>query len=172
MLIGAPKEIKQDEYRVGLVPSSVRELVAHGHEVVVETQAGAGIGMLDADYERAGAHIVPDAKSVFDGADMIVKVKEPQPEECRMLRPEQIIFTYLHLAPDPDQARLLLESGCVAIAYETVTDPDGSLPLLTPMSEVAGRMAVQAGAHCLEKEPGAPACCSAACPASSRHTSW
>ncbi len=154
MLVGAPKEIKQDEYRVGLVPSSVRELVAHGHEVIVETRAGAGIGMLDADYERAGARIVAEAQSIFEAADLIVKVKEPQPHECRMLRPEQIIFTYLHLAPDPDQARLLLDSGCVAIAYETVTAPDGSLPLLTPMSEVAGRMAVQAGAHCLEKEAG------------------
>ena len=154
MLVGAPKEIKQDEYRVGIVPSSVRELVAHGHDVVVESGAGAGIGMLDADYERAGASIAPDAKSVFDTADMIVKVKEPQPEECRMLREGQVLFTYLHLAPDPEQARLLMESGCVAIAYETVTGPGGSLPLLTPMSEVAGRMSVQAGAHCLEKEAG------------------
>jgi len=154
MLVGAPKEIKQDEYRVGIVPSSVRELVAHGHEVIVETQAGAGIGMSDEDYERAGAKIAPDAGSLFDVADMIVKVKEPQPGECRMLRAGQILFTYLHLAPDPEQARLLLESGCIAIAYETVTGPDNSLPLLTPMSEVAGRMSVQAGAHCLEKEAG------------------
>jgi alanine dehydrogenase len=154
MLVGGPREIKQDEYRVGLVPSSVRELLAHGHEVVIETQAGAGIGLEDDDYVRAGASIAPDAKTVFDTADMIVKVKEPQPVECRMLRPGQVLFTYLHLAPDPEQAHLLAESECIAIAYETVTGPDRSLPLLTPMSEVAGRMAVQAGAHCLEKEAG------------------
>ncbi|MFW2404773.1 MAG: alanine dehydrogenase [Gammaproteobacteria bacterium] len=154
MLVGGPKEIKQDEYRVGLVPSSVRELIAKGHEVVIETQAGAGIGLEDEDYVRAGARIAPDARTVFATADMIVKVKEPQPDECRMLRPGQVLFTYLHLAPDPEQARLLAESECIAIAYETVTGPDGSLPLLTPMSEVAGRMAVQAGAHCLEKEAG------------------
>jgi alanine dehydrogenase len=154
MLIGAPREIKSDEYRVGLVPSAVRELCAHGHEVVVESQAGAGVAMLDEDYERAGARILPDAKSVFDAAEMIVKVKEPQPEECRMLREGQVLFTYLHLAPDPEQARQLQESGCIAVAYETVTAPDGTLPLLAPMSEVAGRLAVQAGAHCLEKEAG------------------
>jgi alanine dehydrogenase len=154
MLVGTPKEIKQDEFRVGMVPSAVRELVARGHDVVVETSAGAGIGLADEDYERVGARIAPDAKAVFTTADMVVKVKEPQPDECRMLRPGQTLFTYLHLAPDPEQARLLLESRCVAIAYETVTASDGSLPLLTPMSEVAGRMAVQAGAHCLEKEAG------------------
>lgn len=154
MLIGVPKEIKTHEYRVGLVPSSVQELVARGHTVIVETKAGLGIGISDADYEKAGASIVPDAKSIFDKADMVVKVKEPQPVECAMIRKDQILFTYLHLAPDPDQAKALVASGCVAIAYETVTDARGGLPLLSPMSEVAGRMAIQAGAHCLEKAAG------------------
>ncbi len=154
MLIGTPKEIKSDEHRVGLVPSSVRELVSNGHRVMIETHAGAGIGFSDADYEHAGATIAQTAKEIFSKADMIVKVKEPQPEECKMLREGQILFTYLHLAPDPIQTKLLLESGCIAIAYETVTDPMDALPLLTPMSQVAGRLSVQAGAHALEKTQG------------------
>lgn len=153
MLIGVPKEIKADEYRVGLTPSSVRELCAHGCQVIVQAGAGAGIGMADAAYQAAGAQIAPDAATVFAQAQLVVKVKEPQPVECAMLREDQILFTYLHLAPDPDQARALLDSGCIAIAYETVTGP-GGLPLLAPMSEVAGRMAVQAAAHCLEREAG------------------
>lgn len=154
MLIGAPKEIKPDEYRVGLVPSSVREIVAHGHKVLIETHAGDGIGISDAAYRQAGADIAAGADAVFSAADLIVKVKEPQPEECRRLRDGQILFAYLHLAPDPQLAQALLASGVVAIAYETVTGPAGSLPLLSPMSEVAGRMAIQAGARCLEKEAG------------------
>lgn len=154
MLIGVPKEIKTHEYRVGLVPSSVQELVTRGHSVIVETKAGLGIGIADADYQAAGATIVPDAKSIFDKADMVVKVKEPQPVECAMIRKDQVLFTYLHLAPDAEQAKALVASGCVAIAYETVTDARGGLPLLSPMSEVAGRMAIQAGAHCLEKAAG------------------
>ena len=154
MRVGVPKEIKIHEYRVGLVPSSVRELVHHGHEVFLETNAGAGIGVWDQDYERAGAKILPDAASVFEAADMIVKVKEPQPSEIAMLREGQILFTYLHLAADETQTRGLMECGCIAIAYETVTDPRGRLPLLAPMSEVAGRMSVQVGAHHLEKEQG------------------
>jgi len=155
MKIGVPREIKTDEYRVGLTPTSVRELADRGHEVVVETGAGAGIGMADEVYVAAGARIAGDAPEVFAAAEMIVKVKEPQPRECALLREDQLLFTYLHLAPDPEQARLLLESGVIAIAYETVTGPDGrGLPLLTPMSEVAGRMSIQAGAHCLEREAG------------------
>jgi alanine dehydrogenase len=154
MLIGVPKEIKAYEYRVGLVPGSVRELRHHGHEVIIETQAGAGIGFGDADYERAGAKIAADADEVFAKAEMIVKVKEPQPAEYGRLRQGQVLFTYLHLAPDLAQTQGLIESGCVAIAYETVTDIRGGLPLLAPMSEVAGRMSVQVGAHCLEKEQG------------------
>ncbi|HUS25252.1 MAG TPA: alanine dehydrogenase [Candidatus Binatia bacterium] len=154
MRIGVPKEIKNHEYRVGLTPAGVRELKSHGHEVVVETGAGAAIGLGDDHYRKAGAEIAPDAKSVFASAGMIVKVKEPQPDECRMLREGQVLFTYLHLAPDPDQARALLKSGAVAIAYETVTDARGGLPLLAPMSEVAGRMSIQAGAHALEKAQG------------------
>src|SRR5215470_1833530 len=154
MLIGVPKEIKNHEYRVGLVPSSVRELMHHGHKVVVETKAGGGIGFSDADYKSAGATIAPNAEAVFAKADMIVKVKEPQAKECKMLRPGQLLFTYLHLAPDPDQTKGLLKSGATAVAYETVTSARGGLPLLAPMSEVAGRMAIQAGAHCLEMEQG------------------
>jgi alanine dehydrogenase len=154
MLIGVPKEIKNHEYRVGMVPSSVRELVTHGHSVVVETNAGMGIGITDAIYVAAGAKILNTAKEVFDQADMIIKVKEPQPNECKMLRKDQILFTYLHLAPDPEQTQGLINSDCVAIAYETVTDNFGGLPLLAPMSEVAGRMSIQAGAHCLEKAQG------------------
>jgi alanine dehydrogenase len=154
MLIGVPTEIKSDEYRVGLTPTSVREVVAAGHSVIVESGAGAGIGMPDDIYARAGAQIVADAAQIFRRADLVVKVKEPQPVECAQLREGQILFTYLHLAPDPEQAAALVRSGVIAIAYETVTGPGGSLPLLAPMSEVAGRMAVQAGAHCLEREAG------------------
>ncbi|MAF83448.1 MAG: alanine dehydrogenase [Gammaproteobacteria bacterium] len=154
MKIGVPKEIKILEYRVGLVPASVYELTGAGHEVIVETQAGAGIGFSDQDYIKAGARIAASPAAVFAEADLIVKVKEPQLEECRMLRPGQVLFTYLHLAADPDQATALCESGATAIAYETVTADDGSLPLLTPMSEVAGRMSVQVGATCLQKANG------------------
>lgn len=154
MLLGVPKEIKTDEHRVGLTPAAVRELVHHGHNVLVEQGAGLGAGLDDAAYEVAGATIVADAEEVFARGDMIVKVKEPQPMECRRLRPGQLLFTYLHLAPDPEQTRLLLDSGATAIAYETVTDAAGRLPLLAPMSEVAGRMSVQAAAHALEKTQG------------------
>ncbi len=150
MLIGVPKEIKNNEFRLGLIPSSVRELVANGHQVVVQHDAGMGIGIDDAAFEHVGASIVQTAEEVFAKADMIVKVKEPQLQECRMLRSGQVLFTYLHLAPDPEQARLLEKSGCIAIAYETVTNKLGGLPLLAPMSEVAGRMAIQAGATSLE----------------------
>ena len=154
MLIGVPKEIKNHEYRVGLVPSSVRELVFHGHKVLVETKAGMGIGFDDATYQAAGATIVNSAAEIFGQAEMIVKVKEPQPNECKMLRKGQLLYTYLHLAPDPEQTEGLLKSGCTAIAYETVTNARGGLPLLAPMSEVAGRMSVQVGAHYLEKAQG------------------
>ncbi|MBI1238849.1 MAG: alanine dehydrogenase [Alphaproteobacteria bacterium] len=154
MLIGVPKEIKVHEYRVGLTPASVRELATHGHQVLVETRAGASIGLTDEHYVQAGARIAPSAADVFASADMIVKVKEPQAPEVAMLRPGQVLFTYLHLAPDPVQTQGLLKSDCVAIAYETVTNNDGGLPLLAPMSEVAGRMSIQAGAHCLEMEQG------------------
>jgi alanine dehydrogenase len=154
MLIGVPKEIKNEEYRVGLVPGSVRELAHRGHQVVVETSAGAGIGFDDAAYEAVGARIVSDAAGVFERAELIVKVKEPQPQELALLRPGQILFTYLHLAADRTLSDALMRSRSVAIAYETVTDVRGGLPLLAPMSEVAGRMAVQVGAHCLEKEQG------------------
>lgn len=154
MLIGVPKEIKTLEYRVGLVPSSVKELIHHGHKVIVETKAGLGIGFDDKDYREAGAQIAKNAAEVFTKAEMIVKVKEPQAKECKMLRKGQLLFTYLHLAPDPEQTEGLIKSGCTAIAYETVTDAKGGLPLLAPMSEVAGRMSVQVGAHYLEKQPG------------------
>jgi alanine dehydrogenase len=154
MRIGVPREIKILENRVGLTPESVREVVAHGHEVFVEHDAGQGIGMADDDYRHAGATVVGMAREVFDAAEMIVKVKEPQAPERRMLRPAQVLFTYLHLAPDPEQASDLIASEAVCIAYETVTSPSGGLPLLAPMSEVAGRMAVQAGAHYLEKAHG------------------
>lgn len=154
MIIGIPKEIKNREYRVGATPGSVSELVHHGHRVLVETQAGAGIGESDEAYQQAGAIIVKDPAQIFAEADMIIKVKEPQPHECKMLRPGQVLFTYLHLAPDPEQTELLQASDCIAIAYETVTDRFGRLPLLTPMSEVAGRLSIQAGAHCLEKAQG------------------
>ena len=154
MLIGVPKEIKNHEYRVGLTPVSVRELVASGHSVMMQASAGSGIGESDQSYIDAGATIAKSAEDVFAEADMIVKVKEPQPVECKMLRPGQILFTYLHLAPDPTQTNLLVESESVAIAYETVTDNNGGLPLLAPMSEVAGRMSIHAGATCLEKSNG------------------
>ena len=154
MLIGIPKEIKVEEFRVGLVPAAVRELVHHGHQVLVETSAGAGVGAPDAEYQRVGAQIAPDAAAVFARADLIVKVKEPQPVEIERLRPGQVLFTYLHLAADKPQAEGLMRSKATAIAYETVTDAAGGLPLLAPMSEVAGRMSIQAGAHYLEKEPG------------------
>ena len=154
MLIGVPKEIKVHEYRVGLTPSSVRECVAHGHKVLVETLAGAGIGAGDDEYRKAGAEVVGSAAEVFRRAEMIVKVKEPQAVERKMLRVGQLLFTYLHLAPDPDQANDLVASGAICVAYETVTSPAGGLPLLAPMSEVAGRLAVQAGARCLEKSAG------------------
>jgi alanine dehydrogenase len=154
MLIGVPKEIKVHEYRVGLTPSSVRELVLRGHKVLVQAGAGAGIGAADDDYVRAGAELVAGPEEVFARAEMVVKVKEPQAAERAMLREGQILFTYLHLAPDPAQATDLVKSGAVCIAYETVTQPGGGLPLLAPMSEVAGRMSVQAGAHHLEKAQG------------------
>jgi alanine dehydrogenase len=154
MLIGVPKEIKKSEFRVGMAPNSVHELVAHGHRVIVEHSAGEGIECPDADYIVAGAEIVGSAAEVFARADMIVKVKEPQPQECEMLREDQILFTYLHLAADAVQAQGLAASGCIAIAYETVTDKLGGLPLLAPMSEVAGRLSIQVGAHALEKVNG------------------
>jgi alanine dehydrogenase len=154
MRVGVPKEIKVHEYRVGLTPPSVAELVARGHSVVVETGAGGGIDFTDGDYTAAGATIAATPQAVFAGADMIVKVKEPQLHECAWLRPGQTLFTYLHLAADKPQAQALMASGAICIAYETVTDRHGGLPLLRPMSEVAGRMAVQVGAHYLEKEQG------------------
>jgi len=154
MRVGVPKEVKTHEYRVGLVSGSVRELVHHGHQVVVERGAGSGIGVDDQDYVRAGATIVASAGEVFAAADMIVKVKEPQPQEIALLRQGQVLFTYLHLAADKKQTEGLLRSGATCIAYETVSDGRGGLPLLAPMSEVAGRMSVQVGAHCLEKEQG------------------
>ena len=154
MLIGVPKEIKNHEYRIGLTPAGAAELVSRGHQVIVQHNGGVGIGFSDDDYREAGAEIAIGAEDIFARADLIVKVKEPQPEECKMLRSGQTLFTYLHLAPDPEQTRLLLESGACCIAYETVTDDDGGLPLLTPMSEVAGRMAAQEVAHCLEKAQG------------------
>jgi alanine dehydrogenase len=154
MLIGVPKEIKTQEYRVGLLPGSVREAVHHGHEVLVESGAGAGIGFDDDAYRRAGARIAPGAAEVFAAAETIVKVKEPQPQEIARLKPGQVLFTYLHLAADRPQAEGLMRSGAICIAYETVTDARGGLPLLAPMSEVAGRMSIQVGAHCLEKEQG------------------
>ncbi|MCX2721981.1 alanine dehydrogenase [Roseibium salinum] len=154
MRIGVPKEIKNHEYRVGLTPDSVHEIIAHGHEVVVETTAGAGIGASDANYEAAGAKILPTARDIFDAARMIVKVKEPQAVERAMLRPDHILFTYLHLAPDAEQTADLVKSGATCIAYETVTDARGGLPLLVPMSQVAGRLSVIAGAKALEKAQG------------------
>lgn len=154
MIIGVPSEIKVHEYRVGLVPASVQELVKHGHSVLIQSGAGVGIGISDDDYIKAGASIVGSAVDVFAQAEMVVKVKEPLAEERAMLREDQLLFTYLHLAPDVPQTDDLLGSGAVCVAYETVTAANGSLPLLAPMSEVAGRMAIQAGAHCLEKANG------------------
>jgi len=164
MLIGVPKEIKNHEYRIGLTPAGARELVANGHQVMVQRDGGKSIGLTNEQYQKAGAEIVDKAEDIFARADMIIKVKEPQPAECAMLRPGQILYTllrpgqilytYLHLAPDPTQTKALVASGCTAIAYETVTDRKGGLPLLAPMSEVAGRMSIQAGAHALEKAQG------------------
>jgi alanine dehydrogenase len=154
MKIGVPKEVKIHEYRVGLVPAGVRELVDAGHSVLVQSGAGAGIGFDDSNYQSAGAGIAQKAEDIFGTCDLIVKVKEPQLTECQQLRKGQTLFTYLHLAADREQAQALMASGSTAIAYETVTSPDGSLPLLTPMSEVAGRMSVQVGANCLQKANG------------------
>ena len=154
MKVGIPKEIKTLEFRVGMTPAGVRELIHDGHEVVVETNAGLGIGMFDADYEAAGATVLATAEEVFAAADMIIKVKEPQLQECAMLREDQVLFTYLHLAADPAQTKGLVDSGTTAIAYETVTASDRSLPLLTPMSEVAGRLSIQSGAYHLQKANG------------------
>jgi alanine dehydrogenase len=154
MIVGVPKEIKNHEYRVGMVPGSVRELINHKHQVFIETNAGIGIGFTDADYEAVGAEILNTAAEIFAQSDMIVKVKEPQAVERAMLRQGQILFTYLHLAPDPEQTKDLVDSKAVCIAYETVTDDRGTLPLLAPMSEVAGRMSIQAGAQALEKSNG------------------
>lgn len=154
MRVGCPKEIKNHEYRVGLTPGAVREYVAHGHDVIVETKAGAGISADDAAYQAAGAKIVASAKDVFEKSDMVVKVKEPQPAEWAQLREGQILYTYLHLAPDPEQTKGLIASGVTGVAYETVTDERGGLPLLAPMSEVAGRLAIQAGATALQKANG------------------
>jgi alanine dehydrogenase len=154
MLVGVPREVKDNEFRVGLTPSAVRELVAHGHQVIVETGAGVVLDLNDERYRTAGAEVVPDTASVFARAELVVKVKEPQPPELAMLRPGQVLFTYLHLAPDAEQTQALIQSGCIAVAYETVTDDRGGLPLLAPMSEVAGRMSIQAGAHALQQEVG------------------
>ena len=154
MLIGVPKEIKPDEYRIGLTPESVQALTEANHQVMVLTNAGLGIGKTNEEFKQSGAVIVETREEIFDQAEMIVKVKEPQLEECALLKENQILFTYLHLAPDPDQAKALINSGARAIAYESVQAHDGSYPLLTPMSEVAGRMAIQAGASCLEKAKG------------------
>lgn len=154
MIVGVPKEIKNHEYRVGLTPAAVQEFVNCGHEVLVQTHAGTSIGFTDELYVSAGATIIATPEEIFAQADMIVKVKEPQPNECKMLREGQTLYTYLHLAPDPVQTKLLVESGATCIAYETVTDNRGTLPLLAPMSEVAGRMSIQAGAHYLEKAHG------------------
>ena len=154
MKIGCPKEIKPQEFRVGMTPNAAMEAVMHGHEVLIQSGAGEGAGFSDEDYAAAGARIVEMAKEIYDGADMVVKVKEPQKDELKMLREGQILFAYLHLAPDPDQTRALLASGCTAIAYETVTDKNGGLPLLAPMSEVAGRLAPQTGSWALQKANG------------------
>lgn len=154
MLIGVPKEIKNHEYRVGMTPAGVNELVRHGHNVRVEKDAGAGVGFTNHDYQKVGGEIIDSASEIFATCEMIVKVKEPQPDECNMLRPGQLLFTYLHLAPDPEQTKALIKSNCIAIAYETVTDDNNGLPLLAPMSEVAGRLSIQAGAHALEKHKG------------------
>lgn len=154
MIVGVPKEIKNHEYRVGMTPSSVRELTSRGHHVLVQKNAGTEIGLSDEQYKAVGAELVETAKEIFERAEMIVKVKEPQAVECAMLRPGQILYTYLHLAPDPEQTAALVKSGAICIAYETITGANGGLPLLAPMSEVAGRMAIQAGAAHLEKSKG------------------
>jgi len=154
MLIGVPKEIKNHEYRVGMAPASVREAIKHGHQVMVQVNAGEGIGVSDAEYAQIGAEVVDSAEEIFARAEMVVKVKEPQAVERAMLREGQVLFTYLHLAPDPEQTKDLVDSGATCIAYETVTSPHGGLPLLAPMSKVAGRMAIQAGAYCLEHPHG------------------
>lgn len=154
MIIGVPKEIKNHEYRVGLVPTSVHELIQNGHQVLIEKGAGEGIGFEDQDYQHVGATILDNASDIFSQAELIIKVKEPQLEECGYLTPQHTLFTYLHLAPDPKQTRALIHSGATCIAYETVTDVTGRLPLLTPMSEVAGRMSIQAGASALQKSNG------------------
>ena len=154
MLIGVPKEIKTHEYRVGLVPASVQDLVKNGHKVIIQKNAGDGIFAYDKEYQEAGATIVDSAEEIFQKAEMVIKVKEPQLNECKMLNEGQVLFTYLHLAPDPEQTNALKESGCTAIAYETVTDKNGGLPLLAPMSEIAGRMSIQVGANCLETAKG------------------
>jgi alanine dehydrogenase len=154
MIVGVPKEIKNHEYRVGMTPSSVRELTSRGHQVLVQKNAGAEIGLTDDQYTAVGAELVDTAQEIFARAEMIVKVKEPQPVECAMLRPGQILYTYLHLAPDPEQTAALVKSGAICIAYETITGANGGLPLLAPMSEVAGRMSIQAGAAHLEKSKG------------------
>ncbi len=154
MHIGVPKEIKNNEYRVAIVPSIVRELTDHGHQVFIETNAGSGVDISDSDYQESGATMLNSAQEVFDQGHLILKVKEPQPQECAYLNEEKTLFTFLHLAADKKQTELLLASNCTAIAYETVTDARGGLPLLAPMSEVAGRMSIQAGAHCLEKAQG------------------
>ncbi|MBX2847411.1 MAG: alanine dehydrogenase [Acidiferrobacterales bacterium] len=154
MKIGVAKEIKNHEYRVGLSPASAKELISHGHQVTIATGAAEGIGLSDKDYLQVGASIAKTNEEIFAESEMIVKVKEPQADECRQLSKGQLLFTYLHLAPDPQQTELLLESGATAVAYETVTGPNNSLPLLAPMSEVAGRLAAQAGAHCLERAQG------------------
>jgi len=154
MRVGVTKEVKSHEYRVGLVPAAIHEFWHHGHQTVVESGAGLGIGFSDDDYRSAGAKIAPDARAVFETADLVVKVKEPQPSEIALLRPTHVLFTYLHLAADKAQAEALMASGATCIAYETVSDEQGGLPLLAPMSEVAGRMSIQVGARCLEKEQG------------------
>src|SRR5215813_14323594 len=163
MRIGVPREIKVHEYRVGMVPAGVRELTAAGHEVLIESGAGNGIGVDDTQFRAVGASIAARAAEVFERAEMIVKVKEPQPVECEMLRRGQVLFTYLHLAADPQQARGLMESGATAVAYETVTARNGSLPLLTPMSEVAGRMSIQVGAAACRRPTVASVSCLAEC---------
>ena len=172
MRVGVPKEIKVHEYRVGMIPSGVRELVDAGHEVFVQHDAGVGVGFSDATYEAAGAKISESAEDVFDRADLIIKVKEPQLAECKYLRADQTLFTYLHLAAAPELVHALLKSGVTAIAYETVTSLDGSLPLLTPMSEVAGRMSVQVGAMCLQKAFGGSGVLLGGVPGEGCRTRW
>ena len=154
MLIGVPREIKNHEYRIGLTPGGVLELVNNGHQVLIENEGGSAIGFENNQYQDAGASIIDTPEEIFEKSEMIIKVKEPQANECKMLHAGQLLFTYLHLAPDPEQTKLLVESGATCVAYETVTDSSGGLPLLAPMSEVAGRMSIQAGAHHLEKAQG------------------